>query len=74
MCVCKCAVFEQHVLQDSTQDLAKTNSKSMDDGKIIITGGKPRFKILHCSTFKGVHTCRGDFLKHALHDKNLSVF
>lgn len=31
--------------------------------------GKPQIKVLH----KRMHTCRGDFLKHILHDKNLSV-
>lgn len=34
---------------------------------------KPSLKIVHSSTSKSVHIWREDFLKHVLHDKNLSV-
>lgn len=56
----------------SFKTVFRTTSELMRGGKKIITGNT-RLKILHSSTFKSVHTCRGDFLKHVLYDKNLSV-
>lgn len=58
----------------TVQFFARSKRMKVENIYIYMYTGYPQIRIwTQNPTFKSVHICRGDFLKHILHDKNLSV-